>query len=61
MKVLVKDEGVGDSHVDKKMVNVLVKFPTLGAAGIVASQLITIIHCTHPPVVQHSLGREPGL
>ena len=51
--MLVKNEGVGDSHVEKKMVNVLVKFPTLGAAAIVASQLITIIHCTHPPVVQN--------
>ena len=51
MKVLIKDEGVGDSHIEKKVVNVLIKLPTLGAAAVVASQLITVIHCTHPPVV----------
>ena len=55
MKVLIKD-GVGDGHVEKKVVNVLVKFLTLGAAGVVALQLITVIHCIHPPVVHAYLS-----
>ena len=53
---MIKDEGVGDSHVEKEVVNALLKFPTLGAAAVIASQLITVMNCTHPPVVQdHTL------
>ena len=52
MEVLVEDKRVGDRHVEKEVVDILIKFPTLCAAAVVAAQLITVIHCTHPPIVQ---------
>ena len=51
MEVLVQNEAVGDGDVEKKVIYAFVKLPTLGAAAIVASQLITVINCTHPLVV----------
>ena len=52
-KVLVQDEGVGDRDIEKEVVYVFVKLPTLGAAAIVATQLITVINCTHTAIVHY--------
>ena len=49
--VLIEDERVGDRYVKKEVVYILIKFPTLCAAAVVASQLITVIDCTHPPLL----------
>ena len=51
MEVLIQNEAVGDGDVEKKVIYVFVKLPSLGAAAIVALQLITVINCTHPCVV----------
>ena len=52
VEVLVQNEAVRDRDVKKEVIDVLIKLPTLGAAAVVASQLVTVINCTHQPVVQ---------
>ena len=64
VEVLIHNEADGNRHVEKEVVNVFIKHPTLGAAAVVASQLITVINCTHPLLVHyHTLragNRESG-
>ena len=56
MEMLIQTEGVGDCHVEKQVIDILIKLPTLGVADVIAAQLITVINYTHPPVVQdHTL------
>ena len=50
-EVLVHDEAVRDGDIEKEVINVLEKLPILSAAAVVASQLVTLINRTHPPVV----------
>ena len=47
MKVLVKNESVGNADIKQKMEEVLVQLPILSAAVVIATQLITPIHSTH--------------
>ena len=45
LEVLIQNEAVGDHHVKKEVVYMLLKLPTLGAAAVVVTQLITVINC----------------
>ena len=55
--MLVDNETVRDHHVEKEMIYVLIKFPTLSAAAVIGSQLIAEIHTTHRPIVQNDTLR----
>ena len=51
MEVLVHDESIGDADIKGKVKKVLIELPTLSAAVVVPSYLISTINSTHVFVV----------
>ena len=47
-----EDEAVGDGDIEQEVINILVEFPAPFSALVVPSQLVTVIHSSHEPVVQ---------
>ena len=55
--IRVKDDGIGDSHIEQKTKDVLIVLHTLPSYMVAASELVTVVDPTHEPVVQGHANR----
>ena len=60
-ELLPQDESICDTDIEEEVIDVLVEFLALGAAVLIATQLITLMYTTHVRVVSnHSFGTRNG-